>query len=315
MSSGKEPAAKMVKQEEDFVQAKIKKPEASGYDKFLAKMMPQEDYTRTRRSEFNRFMVALFAGGNHFFPPKVIDGVEVITKVGIILANNQLVLEMFADTECRNSLMFHKQCGVFHYEMFKKTFYSADENGLMDFHAGFNELMAFVVKEVPQMKLYGNKLVTAPAYSVLTSTEEEFFEAMPGVFRCGRCGQINNGKLLAVDAMSGMENAVKGACLKCYIQEDRNTQFDTDVDNHMLDYDHDKFVFDRLGSCKFAEIVEGGLIHQDMYDCECHDEDEEEDHDEDDDDDDDDDDEEDQDNPPPYNAPAPANNKNAGAAA
>lgn len=283
---------------------------AAAADEPAAKMVKQEDYTKTHRSEFKKFEKNVVRE-NYYFPKRVIDGVEVIIKVGAILANNQLVLEVFANKECRNGLMFHKDCGRFHYELFKKSFFPAGGDidfQEMDFRAAFNDVMAFMVKEVPKMRLYGNKLMTANAYDVITSAlqEGEFFSTLPVVSRCGQCGDMNDGKLMIVEAagQNGMENPRKRACLKCYLY-DTYTDFDTDVPNYLLYYDHDKYEFDILGCRKFAERYEGGLIHEDMYHCDC---DEEEEEDEDDDDDDDDED------PPVYNGPPPVIDENAEAA-
>lgn len=254
MSSGKEPAAKMVKQEEQE---------------------EQEDYTKTHPSEFKRFHKRVLTG-SYEFPPKIIDGVEVITTVGAVPSANMVILELVATKECHNGFMFLKRSNMC-YKMFKKIFYCGGiDRGIdrgrdqmdMDFYVSFNNVMAFVVKEIPNMKLYGNKLVTGTTYTILTSALEEgvFFHTLPVVSRCRQCDHMNDGKLLMVDAAGrhGMKNPIKRACLKCYLNI-TYTEFDTDVANHMLDYDRDKIEFDRLGSRKFVERYEGGLIHQDMY--------------------------------------------------
>jgi hypothetical protein len=258
-SAADEPAAKMVKQEQ------------------------QEDYSKTHREEYKRFKKDSYGNG-FFFPPQTIDGVEVIARVllgyGSHFDDIRMTLTLLATKECRNGFMFHKKSNM-SYKMFEKVSYPnvppmMDFGRDRDYRVCFNDLMAFMVK-VPQMKLYGNKLVMAPTYAVLTSKEEgNFFDTLQVVSRCRQCDAMTDGKVMIVDTVgNGMDKPSKNQCMKCYF-DNSSPEFDTDVDNYTLDYDHDKFEFDRLGSRKFCERYEGGLIHEDMYNYKHKDEDIEE---------------------------------------
>jgi hypothetical protein len=274
-----------------------------------AKMAKQEDFTKTHRNDYNRFKKDSYGNG-FFFPPQTIDGLEVIARVllgyGSHFDDISMTLTLLATKECRNGLMFYKKSNM-SYEMFEKVFYPnvppmMDFGRDRDYCVCFNDLMAFMVKEVPKMQLYGNKLMTANAYTVITSAleEGEFFSTLPVVSRCGQCGDINDGTLMTVCATTeGIDEVRHRACLKCYFYNS-SPEFDTDVANYMLNDHHDNYEFDILGSRKFAERYEGGLISQDMYDCDCHDED--------------DDDDDDDDDPPAYNVPPPVIDENAEAA-
>jgi hypothetical protein len=226
---------------------------ARAADEPAAKMAKkeQQDYTLTHPEKFQIFKYMY--SGVLLYPPIVIDGLEVIPKLQIF--KGRFVVEFISTKECRNGLMFPKHCGDNAYEFFQidfDTVYAC----LLD----FNKFMAFIHEEVPHMKIYGNKLVLAKDFDAKTAQEEELYAANPELDRCGQCGQINYGSLMTVCATSGgMDSPVRGACLKCYLRY-RYTQFDTDVENHVLVYDHNKVEFDVGGSCKFAERVEGGLI-------------------------------------------------------
>lgn len=250
---------------------------AAAADEPTAKMVKQEQQenynTKTYREEYKRFK----KDNVFYFPPKTIDGVEVITKVQIqaeedlvykdlVIKQDMVVLTMLATKECRNGFMFHKQSNM-SYKMFQKIFtYMAGEGGDAYYKNIFKNVMAFMAKEVPEMRLYGNKLMTGTAHNIITRQEGNFFDTLPVVFRCGQCGDMTDGKVMIVGEGEdhSMVKPSKHRCVKCYFYNS-SPDFDTDVANYMLDYDHDKFEFDRLGSRKFCERYEGGLIHEDMY--------------------------------------------------
>jgi hypothetical protein len=271
---------------------------AAAADEPAAKMAKkeQQDYTLTHPLDFKRFLKAMLQF-SPLFPPIIIDGLEVRPKLNVSL--NRLVVEFIATDDCRNGLMFPKHCGHNAYEFYKIYLETEDENGVCKYEYDFNKFMAFMHQEVPHMKIYGNKLVLAKDFAAMTAQEEALYAANPALDRCGQCGQINDGTLMEVLATTGFGNPKPGACLKCYLAN-MHINFDTDVENHKLVYDDNRYKFDPLGSCKFAERVEGGLIAMDIHECDCN-------YDDDDDDDDDED-------PPVYNGPPPVIDENAEAA-
>lgn len=232
-----EPAAKLVKQEQQ----------------------DKQDYTMTHRPQFNLFMQKMTTSSQMLFLPRVvIDGLEVERKI-YKGSSNTLMLDIIATKDCANGLMFPKHCGHNAYEFFKHHISASDENGVFDYIKAFNKLMFFMDNTMPHLKIYDNMLRYPNDYEMKMAME---VVGPRGRHSCIGCGQILCGTLRWIDAAH-----LYSACLKCHLK--KGTTFRPGQPYyHQLDYDDNKYEFDRLGSRKKG-IFEYGVIGYDMYECGC----------------------------------------------